>query len=248
MMRFIGDQARQILGKTVLTTALLFGTCLGGAVQAEEEADFTEQLMEWEAAGIDANHTATIENLRAYIDANIDPGTFAGLHIDRDERLLGTIVLSFTEEVSEETKQDMEALLSENARLQIRIVDYTEQDLMAKQEEINKVFINDDGYITEDIKMDHAGVDMINNVVEIGIRPFNEETAQVVYDRFGDEMINVVEGHALTPFDAAEGVAEASAGGGLEAELPKEAVPMPMEKQTQGVFQQMMTWFLSWFD
>jgi hypothetical protein len=177
---------------TGLALIMLKVTYVEGANTKEKPL---EQLMiEWEEAGIDANHTETIERIRSYVEQKMVPGTFASLHIDREEKPLGVIVLSFTNEVDSKYKQEIEALVKEPAEVSFRVVTYTEAQLLEKQAEIDHAVFEKDVLGKEGITVYHTSSDIINNKVEIGISPFNDENTQTVYDYFGEDMVNVVEG------------------------------------------------------
>lgn len=179
---------------TVLSSSLLFGQV---SATDNEGKNLEQLIMEWEEAGIDSNHFETIEKIRNYITKNVDDATFASLHIDRDDQPLGIIVLSFTKEISLDMKKEIEALVEEPAMVSFRVVEYTEDQLMEKQREIDLAIFEKDVLKNEGITVYHTRTDIINNKVEIGISPFNDTTAQSVYDKFETDMISVVEGHEV---------------------------------------------------
>lgn len=165
----------------------------GVAIVQAESDPLIEQLQQWEEQGIDPNHMDVIDAIRSYLDAHIDDDVFAGLHIDREEKELGIVVLSFTEDIGEEHKQALKAMETEHTEIRIREVDYSEQELKSKQAEIDF-----DAFEHEGITIYHTGIDVISNRVEIGISPYSEENAEKVYERYGRDMIQVVEGEAAT--------------------------------------------------
>lgn len=179
---------------------------------AELEQPIEEMTIEWEEAGIDLNHTDEIEKIRIYIDEYASD-TFSSLHINREEKPLGVIVLSFTEEPPAEIKKGIDALVEDPTEISFRVVPYTEEELMDKQSEIDKAVFVEKIFQDKGISVYHTSTDILNNKVEIGISPFNEETVQEVRDYFGDELIQVVEGHeAQTLIEETESADEAKKG------------------------------------
>ncbi|MRH43511.1 hypothetical protein GH741_12560 [Aquibacillus halophilus] len=170
---------------TALSTFILFSSPIVGLANP---ADLTEKILEWEKQGIDPNHSEVIDKIRDYIEKNIDDGIFASLHIDREERDLGILVFSFTEPIAEEHKQAMEQFLTEHAEIQFREVEYTEDQLLAKLEEMDFEDFKDEG-----ITIHHTSLDTIGNKIEVGISPYSEENVNVIKEQYGYEMITVVE-------------------------------------------------------
>lgn len=182
---------------SLLLSVFILGTL--PVYAAENEKTLEEQLQEWEEAGIDPNHTEVIENIRNYINENVEPGAFSSLHIDREEKQVGIIVLSFTEEITPQVKQDIEALVSEPAEVAFRVVEFTEEELMAKQNEVDAAVFEKKVLEPKGITVTHTSTDIIHNQVEIGISPFNEENSEMVYEHFGKDMLRVVEGEHAQP-------------------------------------------------
>lgn len=137
-----------------------------------------------------------IEKIHDYIDKNIDKEIFASLHIDRDEDPRGKIVLSFTEEITDEMKGELNALTDGTVELIFRLVPLREEQLVEKQREVDELVFREKVFANKGIDVNHTSVDIIDSKVEIGIFPFTEETKKVVEDYFDDEMIEVVEGAA----------------------------------------------------
>ncbi|MDQ0256750.1 hypothetical protein J2S74_004172 [Evansella vedderi] len=207
-----------------------------------EKVRLEERILEWEEAGIDPNHTETIEEIRSYLERHIAPGIFASLHIDRDERDLGVIVLSFTEDISGETKREIEALVEEPSEVAFRVVKFTEEQLREKQREIDSTVFEQNVFESEGITVHHTSPDIINSKVEIGISPFNDGTAQFVYDYFGDEMINVVQGYEVQLL-IREGK---PAGDAVETEEAM-TVTVAASNESTGFFTRIWNWFLGLF-
>lgn len=161
---------------------------------ADSESPLEEIRLDEKETGDDRNHTETISKIQAYIDEHV-PDTFASLHIDREENPSGKVVLSFTEEISPEVKEEIKALANDPDEVSFRLVPYTEDELLLKQSEVDKAIFGDKVFQDERFSVSHTSTDIINHKVEIGILPFNEEAAQQVKDYFGDEMIQVVAGH-----------------------------------------------------
>ncbi|SET01419.1 hypothetical protein SAMN05216389_104169 [Oceanobacillus limi] len=180
-----------------LSVIIIFSVFFTGGITVSAanngESDLTEKMKGWENQGIDPNHSEVIEEIRMYIESNFDPEVFASLHIDREKRALGTIVISFTEQPANEKQKEMEALLDEHAEIEFQKVDFTENELVQKQKEVDKnEFGNGETFVT------HTSVDIITNRVEVGIDPYNEETVASIYKKYGDEKVIVVEGKQAT--------------------------------------------------
>ncbi|MBU9713873.1 hypothetical protein [Evansella tamaricis] len=202
---------------------------------------FEERLMEWEAEGIDVNHTEAIENVREYISQMERRDTFASLHIDREERELGIIVLSFTEEVSPIVVEEIEAIVEDPAQVSFRVVSFTEQELIEKQREIDGVVFGDEFAEKEGISVFHTATDIINNKVEIGISPFNEETVETMETYFGTDMIRVVEGQQ------AQLLIGEDASNSLEGDAVGEEASLEHQGDKQGLFSRLLNWLRSLF-
>ncbi|MCE7792917.1 hypothetical protein K8O68_10870 [Salipaludibacillus sp. CUR1] len=157
---------------------------------AAEQDNLDKQLQEWEDDGIDPNHTEVMEDVTAYIKENADEH-FAGRFIDRKERELGVLVFLFTEPLAEEHEENIYDLVEDPAEIEIRIVDYTEEDLLDKQAEIDA-----GGFNYNDFSIEHTAVSVTDTHVEVGINPYTEENAAVIYEEFGEELVHVVEGAA----------------------------------------------------
>ncbi|GAA0379111.1 hypothetical protein [Bacillus horti] len=231
--------AGTLLGSTVLT---------GGHALANEEKSFEELLVEWEAAGLDTNHTEAIEKIKAYVEQNIEPGVFASLHIDREQDPFGVVVLSFTKELSEAQKEEIAKLAEEPSEISIRVVEYTEQELNAKQAEIDKAVFEEGALKDLGITVYHTGTDIINNKVELGIDPFNEANVKAVKDYFGNpDYLNVVEGHQAHTLESSVNAGEATEDAEQAVPISAEVDVMPIsavdEAEKQGFFAKIWAWF-----
>ena len=144
-----------------------------------------------------------IPEIQSYIYSNI-PDIFASLHIEYDKNDRPILILSFTEEVAPKHKEAILALATNPELIVFRLVDFTEQQLLAKQAEVDAAW---DRLLAEGIKVHHTSVNVFINRVEIGIEPFNNENIAKIHEAFGSEMIEVVEGqeiHLLASADGAE--------------------------------------------
>jgi hypothetical protein len=116
------------------------------------------------------------------------------MHIDRTDNDLGLLVFSFINPIDKAHKEEMEQLVKEPTDIIFRNVDYTEQALSEKQAEIDAEWT---WFEEKGISLLHTGVDIIGNQVEIGVLPYTNETPQLIYDEFGEDMIHVVEGQEI---------------------------------------------------
>ena len=187
---------------TLGATFLLFLFMMGEGVFATGDDDIVPEpgspdifLYEDGDAVIAQPDPVSMENVQAYVDDHIDSRIFASIHLDW-KREYPTIILSVTEPLSERQQSELQQLVAKPTELEIRIVDYSEDELLQKQAEIKM-----DAFEEEGVTIWHTGIDVYSNRVEIGIEPFNEKTAQRVYDQYGDEMITVTKGHEVTTMD-----------------------------------------------
>lgn len=180
-----------ILGIVIISVS---GALFVSAEQDEDREDFEDQLLEWEEQGIDPNHMDVIEEIKSYMEQNISAEP--SLHIDREERDLGNIIISTTSPLEEEHKEAMRKLTEEPAEIAFREVAFREEELQNKQAEIDMNSFED-----EDINIHHTSVSITDNIVEVGIEPFNAKNAQLVYEEYGEDRIEVVEGHEATTLD-----------------------------------------------
>lgn len=183
--------------KIALMFGVLFLSCLlfGTGVLAEGESGQGKEIppappLEGNSAsGAWANpEPLLVEKVQQYAAEQISPDIFASVHIDWENRE-PVIVLSVTQPLSEKQEKELKALAGKE-KLEIRQVDFSEKELLQKQQEIDVQAFEDQG-----VKIWHTGINVWTNRVEVGIEPFNEQTAQLVYDKYGHEMITVVEGH-----------------------------------------------------
>ncbi|QGH33190.1 hypothetical protein GI584_03685 [Gracilibacillus salitolerans] len=185
--------------KSWLKKPMLFGVIAGSAfvlpttIFAEANAEELEGTMIELEEGM--NHNETIENAQQYIEEHLSD-SFAGLYIDREEKQTGVVVLMFTESIADEHRQALEGFAEQPEDIEIREVDYTEEQLIEKQREIDQ-----DGFEYDDFSIYYTGVDIIDGKVEVGIDPLNEENIQFLQDKYGVELIDVVEGEQATTLE-----------------------------------------------
>ncbi len=69
-----------------------------------------------------------------------------------------------------------------------------DEKIYNKQVEIDNVLFKDGSSVLESkgINITHTG--LVNDYIEIGIEPFNEENANMIYDLVGKDLVKVVEG------------------------------------------------------
>lgn len=222
---------------------VIFVFVSAGSVLADEKRESSLR----EQTAVDVNHMDTIDKIWEYIGNHVRPDIFASLHIDREEDLNGVIVLSFTEEIEEETKEEIESLRGEGSTIVFRIVPYTEKQLMEKQREIDALVFGEDNIFSEKgITVQHTSPDIINSKVQIGITPFNDETVGIVNDYFNDDMISVVEG-----FEAQLLIGSVDGDLGEEdSNLAEATIDAPLlleEQSSEGFFQRLWNWLAGLF-
>lgn len=195
----------------------------------------------------------SIPEIQNYIDENLRD-IFASLHIERNDKGQEIVVLSFATEVSPNHKQAILALAENPELIDFRLVDFTEQELMAKQREIGAAW---DSFSAEGIKIHTIGINVFINRVEVGIEPYNEDTIAKIHQAFGSEMVEVVQGYEVQLLAQADGAEPAlapdAAGAGSLAQdsVAQENYALDADAKTQiGFFQRIIQFFkaiFSWF-
>jgi len=135
----------------------------------------------------------SIAAIQEYIQKSIPSDIYASLHIDSDNNAEG-IVLSFTKELSKEQQNEILSLVDEPQKVEFRVVEFSEQELMKKQQEIDS---KQRVLEAEGIILRTTGINVYSNKIEIGIEPFDDKNIAKVYELFGDDMIEVVQGHEI---------------------------------------------------
>lgn len=194
-----------------MACVLLLMVCLVPGITVLAETEKMEGLLpagpvlvEGEGAESMANpEPMLVDKIQKYVADHVDPNIFASIHIEWVDGE-PVIVLSVTKPLPPGQQKELEEMAGQD-KLKIRIVDYSEKELMAKLEEIDMHAFEDQG-----VKIWSAGINVWENRVEVAIQPFNEQTAQLVYDKYGRDMIVVVEGHEIVPLDADRPVSHVS--------------------------------------
>lgn len=174
--------------------------------------------------GVDPNHTDVREAIQAYVDEELSD-TFASMYIDRDDRDLGVLVFQFTEMPDEAHIDAMHALKDDDAALEIREVDMTEEELQSIQSDIDA-----DGFSRDGFAITHTATMIQNGTVEIGINPYRDEHADALYDQYDADLITVVEGQ------------EATVDSG-EPDVDEHVV----QEERRDLFQRILNWFRNLF-
>lgn len=223
--------------KTWIWSVILGSTLfLPTVVLADAEVEELERSMiELEE---DVNHTETIEKAQQYIEENL-ADRFAGLYIDREEQLSGVVVLMFTEPIAEEHQQALEGFAEQPEDIKIREVDYTEEQLIEKQKEID-----DDGFEYDNFTIYHTIIDIINGKVVVGIDALNEDNRQFLYDKYGEELVEIVEGEQATTLEMT--TFEADMENDIEVTTQEELQEEGQEEE-RNFFQKIIDTIKGWF-
>ncbi|OEF97420.1 hypothetical protein [Desulfuribacillus alkaliarsenatis] len=187
----------------------------------------------------------TINQIQDYIKENIDYEIFASLHIDWDLHAKGAIVLAFTEELTKAQQADILNLVDDPDLVKFRVVEYSEKTLRSKQYEIDQQWaaLEADG-----IKVRTTGVSVYTNKVEVAIEPYNEQTNAKVYEMFGSDMVEVVEGFEIQILGAEEPTIDADVA--ITAEAGNDTlrtVSAEDEKAKEGFFRRIISFFKNLF-
>ncbi|MGN8648019.1 hypothetical protein ACTNEO_18290 [Gracilibacillus sp. HCP3S3_G5_1] len=186
----------------------------------------------------DVNHTETIEKAQQYIEEYL-ADRFAGLYIDREGQLSGVVVLMFTEPIAEEHQQALEGFAEQPEDIKIREVDYTEDQLIEKQKEID-----DAGFEYDNFTIYHTSIDIINGKVVIGIDALNEDNRQFLYDKYGEELVEIVEGEQATTLEMT--TFEADMENDIEVTTQQELQEEEQEEE-RNFFQKIIDTIKGWF-
>ncbi|AOM83479.1 hypothetical protein [Salisediminibacterium beveridgei] len=174
--------------------------------------------------GVDPNHMDVTEAIHDYVEEHLEEN-FAGRYIDRDERDLGVIVYLFTEMPGDEHVSAMEERLDEDAELAIQVAELSEDELNSIQQDIDSA-----GFNYGDFEITHTASMIQDTAVEVGIKPYSDENAQVIYDEFGSDYVNVVEGE-----EATDDMGEDNAPSGA------------VQEERQNLFNRIIDWFRNLF-
>ncbi|ADI00084.1 hypothetical protein [Salisediminibacterium selenitireducens] len=202
--------------KILLTSIVMVSVLFLRPDTAAAEEDFED--------GVDPNHTDVREAIQAYVDEELSD-SFASMYIDRDERELGVLVFQFTEMPDDSHIDAMHALTDDDAVLDIREVDMTEQELQSIQSDIDA-----DGFSRDGFSITHTATMIQNGTVEVGINPYTDEHADALYDQYDADTITIVEGQ------------EATVDSG-EPDVDEHAV----QEERHDLFQRILDWFRNLF-
>lgn len=104
-------------------------------------------------------------------------------------------VLLFTENIRED-EQDIIRELVNDGSVRFETVPFSKEELLAKQSEIEAGGFEYDGFT-----INYLGSDLLNGIVNVAIAPYSNENAQVIYDEFGEDMVHVEQGDAVTTME-----------------------------------------------
>ena len=156
----------------------------------EENGDPSDRMPPGDAP----DYKNSIAEIQEYINENIHEDLYASLHIDRNESGKEIVVLSFTQEIEASKKNDILALADDPSLIIFRTVDFSEKELFQKQREIDASWKS---LAEKGINVYTSSINVFINRVEIGVDPLNEETIAELNQRYGSEMIEVVQGYEV---------------------------------------------------
>ncbi|WP_163583107.1 hypothetical protein [Gracilibacillus saliphilus] len=221
--------------KSCLKKVMLFGLIAGSAfvlpttVFAEATGEEVEGTMIELEEGM--NHNGTIEDAQQYIEEHLSD-SFAGLYVDREEKQTGVVVLMFTESIADKHRQALEGFAKQPEDIEIREVDYTEEQLIEKQREIDG-----DGFEYDNFTIYHTGVDIINGKVVVGIDPLDERNVQFLYNKYGEELVEVVEGEQATTLEMTT----------MDTEMANDSEVTRQQDEDRNFFQKIIDTLKGWF-
>lgn len=155
--------------------------------------------------------------------------SFETLHMEWKDGV-SQYVLLFTDNISEEEQDIIRELVNDGSDVRFETVPFSKDELLAKQSEIEAGGFDYDGFT-----INYLGTDLLNGVVNVAIVPYNNENAQVIYDKFGENTVHVEEGDAVTTMDF-----------GLEVEMTSDD---ETEEETEDLnfFQRIIRAIRNWF-
>lgn len=163
-------------------------------VIAEVHDESETQLLERDTEGTEPDRNGEVDRVLAYIDDNLND-TYQTMYLDY-QMDTAVYVFLFTTAVSQSDQDAMYALVDESIFISFEEVAYTKESLLSKQVEIDEA-----GFDYDDFTINYTGADIINGYVNVAIVPYSEANAQVIYNAFGDDMVKVEQGDAMTTMD-----------------------------------------------
>ena len=140
----------------------------------------------------------------------------------------GNVTNEQLNEWEEEDEEEIQELTDDEAEVDIRTVEHTEEDLQEKQ-----AAIDEEGFEYEDFSIVRSGTDLSEMHVEVGIDPYSENNASKIYGQFGDEIVHVVEGEQKETM--------------VDADKMKDSNADDRNRGDTTIFQRAMSWFTQWF-
>lgn len=171
-------------------------------------------------------------------------GTFGGLYLADTADKGSTLIVAFTEAPSPEHEQKMRELAGPLA-IDFRLVDYSLAELNEKQSEIGAQMQELE---QQGVEIAYFGVDVMANRVTVAVTGDVHRAEEILFERFGGDMIEVVVGERpqLLP---ANGEAESQV-----SDVPQEAPGDVIQQSSSagdanagkvGFFQRILEWFRS---
>ena len=163
-------------------------------VNAEQTNEEEESLLIEPSEGLYHQEIEEVQLILDYIEKDLSE-TFETMYIDWESSSEGVYTFLFSGPIKEEELDNLHALANDMS-VAFTEIDYTKEQLEEKHLEILETRFDYD-----DFSIRHVGPDMAKGYVVIGIDPYTETNAQILYDQFGHERVTVEEGHEISTMD-----------------------------------------------
>ncbi|MBU9712492.1 hypothetical protein [Evansella tamaricis] len=154
----------------------------------------SDQLDQWENRGPAMFQlTMMVQN---YLLRKLGPETdiYSNTDYDWDEELgRWVMVVAMTEAIHEDWKEDILEIVDGKVPVEFIISRYTNEELSKKQEELAEQMMDENMFESYGFEVQDIFINQRENKVQLGIKPYTEENAQIVHHYFGEEMIHITE-------------------------------------------------------
>ncbi|MBU9723864.1 MULTISPECIES: hypothetical protein [Bacillaceae] len=164
------------------------------------ELKISDELKSWDGAtGPTIHHVKwRAENYLSHVmgpevDIYLEWELVIGDTWDVDEELERNLIVLTTEPVAGDYQEEVRDIVGRDSHVEFIIMEYTTDQLFEKHRYIYDSIFGSGEFQTENFEIKDVWVNILQNRVEIGIDPLNEENTQEIYEYFGEDMINVVE-------------------------------------------------------
>ncbi|MCZ0703227.1 hypothetical protein J2T56_001493 [Natronobacillus azotifigens] len=210
---------------------LLLSSITFSTVFAEEDTD--RVIIEEVEDRVVSNYLEDQEIALTYIDEHLRD-SYETMYIDWDENNENKLVFLFRDPVDTAHQEAIRALVEEPSAIVFDEVLYTKEELIAKQKEIEAGGLEYDNFT-----INYLSSNVMNGTVNVGIVPYSEENAQILYQAYGNDMIVVEQGDEFTTMEM--GIMARTSDQDAVEEIKEE------EEEELNFFQRLFRAIRSWF-